>query len=172
MVGMKRLLLAAFMFLCTYVVYAQSSICGVPFGQSLEVAERLLELKYGEPNKTTYNSLQYEDISYGGYYFDYADFYFQADVNGTYFNECLFMSFYDGFETAKVRRESLKQTLSESYDNIISYKNEQGFICYSFGESPVNDEYYGIFVKVGRIKSGRYFVALQYGPYDYVKEGF
>lgn len=23
-----------------------------------------------------------------------------------------------------------------------------------------------------RIKSGRYFVALQYGPYDYVKEGF
>lgn len=134
---MKRLLLAAFMFLCTYVVYAQSSICGVPFGQSLEVAERLLELKYGEPNKTTYNSLQYEDISYGGYYFDYADFYFQADVNGTYFNECLFMSFYDSFETAKVRRESLKQTLSESYDNIISYKNEQGFICYSLGESPV-----------------------------------
>ena len=82
------------------------------------------------------------------------------------------MSFYDEFETAKLRRESLKQTLSESYDNIISYKNEQGFICYSLGESPVNDEYYGIFVKVGRIKSGRYFVAIQYGPYDYVKEEF
>jgi hypothetical protein len=171
-VGMKRLFLSAFMFLCTYIVYAQSSICGIPFGQSLDVAERLLEIKFGEPYKTTYNSIQYEDIFYGGYYFDYARFCFQADINGTYFNECVFMSVYDKFETAKIRRESLKQTLSKSYDNLSSYKNKEGFICYRCGESPVNDEYYGIFVKVGKSKTGRYIVAISYGPYDYVKEDF
>lgn len=82
------------------------------------------------------------------------------------------MSVYDKFETAKIRRESLKQTLSKSYDNLSSYKNKEGFICYRCGESPVNDEYYGIFVKVGKSKTGRYIVAISYGPYDYVKEDF
>lgn len=46
---MKRLFLSAFMFLCTYILYAQSSICGVPFGQSYNVAKTHLFNKYGEP---------------------------------------------------------------------------------------------------------------------------
>lgn len=169
---MKRLFLASFMSLCAFVLYAQSSICGVPFGQSLDVAERLLEIKFGEPYETTYNSLKYENIFYGGYFFDHARFCFQADVNGTYFNECVFMSVYDKFEEAKIRRESLKQTLLKNYDNLNSYKNKQGFLCYRCGESPVNEKHYGIFIKVGKTDSGRYVVGIFYGPYDYVKEEF
>lgn len=169
---MKRMFFISFMLLSTFVVYAQSSICGVPFGQPFDVAERLLKIKYGEPYETTYNSLKYEDVFYGGYFFNFARFGFQTDVNGTYFNECVFMSAYDDFESAKVRRESLKKTLSKSYDNLNSYKNKQGFLCYRCGESPVNDNYYGIFVKVFKAKSGRYLVAISYGPYDYVKEEF
>lgn len=169
---MKRLFLASFMSLCTFVVYAQSSICGVPFGQSLDVAERLLEIKFGEPYETTYNSLKYENIFYGGYFFDNARFLFQADINGTYFNECYFLSAYDKFENAKIRRESLKETLSNKYSNIISYKNHQGFICYKGGESPINEKYYGFFIKVFKTKNGKYLVAIHYGPYNYVNEEF
>lgn len=166
---MKRLFLSAFMFLCTYILYAQSSICGVPFGQSYNVAKTHLFNKYGEPEIDDKNEIWYFERNYADIPFEFISFKFQSDGYLTYFNECVMGRRFEDLSLAKNFRYKIIKKLKSKYKNTIVYKDDNGFIAAYGGESPINSDEYGFSVFV--VHSGKtYTVFLDYGPYNYVNE--
>lgn len=169
MVGMKRLFFCCFMFLCTYIVYAQSSICGVPFGQPYNVAKTHLFNKYGEPEIDDKNEIWYFERDYAGIPFEFIFFKFQSDGYLTYFNECVMGRRFDDLSLAKNFRSKIIKKLKSKYENVVVYKDNNGFIAACGGESPTNTEEYGFNVFVDH-SDKTYTVFLDYGPYNYVNE--
>ncbi len=168
------------------------SICGIPFGASRENSSSLLKKKYGNPSRSSFeNAIVYNRLRYGGIDFDSAIFGFQSDGNRTYFNYCVLVQEAKNKEEAEQIIQFFYSKLSKKYD-LTSITDENGFLCYAGGISPIWDgnwlsiaqnireaEYLGaVHIEVIDYKglsefSGiQYGVRIKYGPYEYVNEDF
>ncbi len=172
MVGMKRLFLASFMLLCTFVVYAQSSICGVVFGSDYDFSKTQLENKFGDSYFADENDIIYKGKEYAGFYFSTILFGFQRTLNESYFNKCIFVIECSSVQEAKTTRDYLKNKFEKKYGELDTYKDTKGFLYYQGGESPLNSDYYGFCIDVFKYDRGVYAARITYGPYNYVNEEF
>lgn len=170
---MKRYLLLLIMLLCAYTTYAQTSICGVQFGQSYKDAKVLLENKFGEPNfLSDKNTIIYESKNYGGIYFSSLYFNFQYSNEGnSYFNKCILVIDCVTDQEAKAKQDDLKTIFERKYGETDTSYDEDGYIYYKGGTSPVNPLKYGFYIDVIK-KKDSYATRIVYGPYDYLNEEF
>ena len=114
---MKRLFLSAIMFLCTYVVYAQSSICGVAFGQSYDVVKIHLYNKFGEPEIDDINDIWYFERDDASIPFEFKSFKFHSYGYLTYLNECVMGRRFENLSSAKNFRYKIIKKLLSKYEN-------------------------------------------------------
>ena len=161
---MKRLFLASFMLLCTFVVYAQSSICGVVFGSDYDFSKTQLENKFGDSYFADENDIIYKGKEYAGFYFSTILFGFQRTLNESYFNKCIFVIECSSVQEAKTTRDYLKNKFEKKYGELDTYKDTKGFLYYQGGESPLNSDYYGFCIDVFKYDRGVYAARITYGP--------
>lgn len=169
---MKRLFLSAFMFLCSYIVYAQSSICGVVFGSDYDFSKTQLENKFGNSYFADENDIIYKGKEYAGFYFSTILFSFQRTLNGSYFNKCILVIECSSAQEAKTTRDILKNKFEKKYGELDTYKDANGFLYYQGGESPLNSDYYGFCIDVFKYGGRVYSARITYGPYNYLNEEF
>lgn len=168
---MKRLFLSAFMFLCTYIVYAQSSICGVLFGETYTESKRILEDKWGRPSLEYNNEIWYFDRTYANLYFKSICFTFQYDGYRYYMNRCSMGRFFNTYSLACTFRDNIISKLKEKYSDVETYTDKNHYLAAHGGTSPTNSNEYGFSVFIVHDSyEGLYYVYLDYGPYDYVHE--
>ena len=171
---MKRKLLFFLLLICSLTISAQSSICGVPFGQSYDFAKTLLQNKFGKAEIEENNELWYFERSYAEFSFGFIVFKFQSDITGnTYFNECFMGRKFKDVSLAKTFRNKIIAKLMKKYDDVEVYTDKNKFLGAHGGTSPVDEDKYGFDVFVVNDKETKeYIVYLSYGPYNYANEEF
>jgi hypothetical protein len=123
---MKKLLFILLFLPAT--LFAQTSICGVDFGDSYSNAERILENKFGDKyflsDKTT---IIFKDKRYAGRMWSKLFYLFQSDGYHSYFNRCILtIECKNATEAIKIRDE-IKDQMSQKYF-IMDYTDEKNWI--------------------------------------------
>lgn len=170
---MKRVLLFL-MCLLSICVYAQKvcyGVCGVSFGQSYYNVSNVLRAKFGNPDRCDKNEIVYYDKTYGGVYFSRIMFNFQYDGSGrSYLNSCIMGSDCKTLKEAVSRAKYFAYGVLTDYD-MIEREGDNGIHYYIGGVDPTNNNRYG--VAIGVVNTVNVIgVGINYGPYDYVSEGF
>lgn len=152
-------------------------ICGIPFGTSIEEAEKMLENKYGyseyNPDKLV---ITYKNKYYAGVLFDTIHFLFESDGVHSYMNGCTFILNVETLRDAEKKRDMLHDKLKEKY-TMVSDKDDNGNTFYIGGYAPTGD---GLAFIIDIVKYEKrlarlyypYAARLMYGRYQYVKEEF
>lgn len=149
-------------------------ICGIPFGSSYEIAEEILENKYGSSSIfSDKRTILYTNINYAGISFDKIMFLFQSDGYKSYLNGCIFVIETSSLKQAKEKRDMLYRKMCLKYD-IMSGVDDDGNEYYWGGHSPVPFDGFGFSIDILKYKNERnaYAARLMYGRYNYVKEEF
>nr|DAH17213.1 MAG TPA: hypothetical protein [Bacteriophage sp.] len=166
---MKRIMFLCLLLIVGLCTKAQTSICGVPFGQPYDVAKSILYDKFGKADYQNHNEIWYDNKDYAGLYFGFIAFKFQAEGSRTYFNECFMGKEFSDVSLAKNFRNMICEKLQDKYDDLEIYKDSNGFLAAKGGENSINEREYGFFVYIVKNKS-KYIVYLDYGPYNYANE--
>lgn len=169
---MKNLIVFIFLLVSVLCTNAQNmpSVAGVTFGQSYDRCKSILDSKYnngGESYQITANKLRYNDIRFGGSYFDYVDFDFQPTCG-----LCMikFVSRFNLSESkyAKSQRDALLNTFREKYELRWDGTNDDGYRYYVLGHNPKkpDDGFVVIETYKGPSNSGKLFLwtTVTYGP--------
>lgn len=157
--------------------YAIREICGIPFGTDYKKVKDILYNKYGYPdyNPDKMHVVYYNKI-YGGIEFNSIHFMFQSDGYKSYMNCVVFIIEVDNLREARKIQNRLKEKLEEKYI-LFSEDDENGNKIWSGGLSPVDEMKSGFVIRIMKYDKSlntkhSYFVRLNYGPYNYVKEEF
>ena len=170
-------------------LFAQQEICGVKFGASFEVAQAILDQKFGEGYvSSNKNMLVYRDVRYSGINWDRLTFEFQRDGSSSYCISCQMLLFCGNIKLAKESRDKLRDKLAQKYE-LKEFVDADGIKGYKGGVSPTDEREYGFRLEVvkhvnrhlgalaavlqdicGEPLLDLYAVVLTYGPYSYVDE--
>lgn len=176
-----------FFYLVSYQAMTENvvkSICGVAFGSSYEETKDKLRNKCGRPVYSTQNELLYNNISYGGEYFDDLLIKFQHNNVRSYLCQAIFVKNARDWENAKEIKKSLCNRLSRHYSSIYNIDEELSvgglppaeFLKVPQIENPSTTSEMGFGFEIKILKQDKYdypyFVRIMYGPYEYVKEDF
>ncbi len=171
---MKRYLVICILSLLPVISYSQS-VLGIKFGSSYNVVKTALEERYGRYSvHETNGTLKVYDITMGDFHFDSGTFEFQRNEGGSYFYFVEFDARYSlsNKSVAISNRDYLFSIISDKYDYVESYVNDDGFKCYKFGINPLDeDRALGLITLIkgmGRDGISRYYLDLMYGPIYYV----
>lgn len=174
-ISMKKIILFALFFTCTFLVHAQS-ILGIKVGSSFDVAKNTLEARFGYQLIKDKGNLSIYDFYMGDFHFDSGTLYFQWEGKTSRLYSADFQTWdsTSNSEAIKKRRDFLK-TIIESKYNIYEFKNKQGFLCYEFlGEEVDGITMHGeINLHRGKGKDGteRLHLVLYYYPIaDFIDE--
>lgn len=161
------------MFLLPMTLFAQTSVCGVDFGESYSSAERILENKFGDKEYFLSDKTQivFENKMYAGILWSSLMFLFQSDGNKQYLNRVILVQRCKTASEAKKKRDAIKNQMESKYF-IADFKDDTtGFIYYMGGQNPTKSDIYpGFVIDILKYSDGTYGARLDYGPYDYVKE--
>lgn len=176
-------------FLSPMLTLAQTEICGVKFGASFEVAQAILDQKFGQGFVTSNrNALVYNDVRYAGINWDKVTFEFQRDGSSSYCISCQMMLACGDLKLAKEARDELRDKLAKKYE-LKEVVDAAGVMGYKGGVSPTDDREYGFKLTIvkninrhldvlaavlhdiyGEPLIDLYAVVLTYGPYSYIEE--
>lgn len=171
------------------LVQAQTEICGVKFGAAFEVAQSILDQKFGKGYvSSNKNVLIYNDVRYAGVSWDKVSFEFQRDGSSSYCISCQMMLACGDLRLAKEARDGLRDKLAKKYD-LKEEVDANGLMGYKGGVSPTDEREYGFRLTIvkninrhldvlaavlhdiyGEPLIDLYAVVLTYGPYSYIEE--
>lgn len=162
-----------------------TSIASVKFGMSRNKVEKILRKKYGEPSIfSTSDKLHFENIKYGGLYFNSVYFLFQSDGKRSFLNSCIFVVDVRDYHAAIDMERKISNILSKRYSFIKECQDENGNPMHICGLSPLwdgtsenfSDATIAIHTDIIDYDNTgyeyKYGVRLIYGPFDYIKEEF
>ena len=168
---MKRIL-SFFLLFIPLAVFSQTSICGVDFGASYTVAERILENKFGDKDilLSDKTRIVFRNQAYAGRQWSSLNFIFQSDGYQQFMNRCILVREFSTVSEAEDFRDDIITQMGNKYF-IMDFKDEKtGLTFYCGGESSTDKGKPGFCIDILKYKSGEYAVRLDYGPYNYVKE--
>lgn len=170
---MKRIIIPLILLFSVYVSYAQNVVADIEFGKtSIEEARPQLIYKFGEPVIDEDEILIFQNVTYCGVFFDRVMFFFQRSTSCNYFNKCWFIrTNLKTAAAAKDIREKIVNKISDKYD-VKSKINSQGLKEYYVGVSPTDSTKPYFKICANKFSNNHFSASVEYGPFDYVKEGF
>lgn len=165
------------------------SICGIEFGSTYEVAERISQNKFGLPEVVSdRTNIFYKNIKYAGLDFSSLHLLFQSDGTRSYFNACIFIKDAKTFNEAKAIEKEYAEGILKKYEMITANEDDVN-PTYGGGISPLwdghwynldfNEHLTGVHTDIIKYDSNlaerlgyTYGVRIIYGPFNFVKEEF
>lgn len=168
---MKQVIFCLVLLLAPPCLYAQNLVAGVFFGESYEHAKKTLDKRFngGEDSfQTEKNELNYYKVSFGGEYFDNAEFEFQTDGTLTYLSFIVFQKHFElnELKEAKEMRDRLSWTYYSKYKSIHEDIDDKGFKYYRLPKEDNGRFNITIALSKDKNKKGdmKYWVMVFYGP--------
>jgi hypothetical protein len=140
----------------------------VSFGSSYNVLKNKLSSLYGTPDKTSNKTeINYTRKAVEGFTFDNLTFEVQYDSKGkSYFSGAMFFSVYDNVDAAIKNRDLLAEKMRSKYE-IINILDDNEYIRYYGGKSPVDSEQNAFTIFIVKTANNAYALCLGYGKFNY-----
>ncbi len=161
----------------TLCAYAQTTILGIPVGETYTNAEMSLIQRYGFKCSSENGKLKLYDFEMGGLPFQYGELDFQWIGATGRLSSAMFQDWVSLKQLSKIKekRDFLRKVMADKY-LIVDKTNDQGFdIFFFYGEKENGVEMMGcvdLSKFPGNDGTNRYYLTLYYFPKaDFIQQG-
>ncbi len=175
---MKNRIICLFLTLIgTLCAYAQTTILGIPVGETYSNAELSLIKRYGLKCSPENGKLKLYDFEMGGLSFQYGELDFQWTGGTGRLSSAMFQDWVSKKHLGKLKekRDYLRKLFEEKYI-VLDDTNDQGFKCFYFYGVPEKGIKMMGSVEIrqgpGKDDVNRYYLLLYYFPKaDFIQQG-